>query len=582
MLSAADAGIRDITFLHMQYRGMIDVKGGDDKPLIKPWLSLDGKAAPLGELCWNRLNWWIPTFNASTSGIVIRGTILSPIGERGFIYRLSLTNSKSSPISLSSGLSGSWASCSHRINEDKSIEAKKYVYHSNWNNGIVFDLKNDITIFSFAPMASHSSNVAYTLNGDSIEYTITCDLTLEPGENQAIDFFWGFGFEEVASTTSAKEMMRQGYNYELKKTLDWLEKRSHRFKNALLDDIYNLNLFFNLFFSTGVTLDTEEFVLVTSRSPRYYVSAAYWDRDSLFWSFPSILQSDDEYARMMLEYVFTKQIRNAGIHSRYIDGTVLEPGFELDELCAPIIALHQYITKTNNREYLREPYIQKGICSLLKTLKEKKHPTIDLFETFLQPTDDMHVYRYLTYDNVLVWRSLKYVAELFDGILDHKMLSEIAHLADCVRNAIREHCIKTKQGKRLYAWSVDLDDNFDIYDEPPGSLQLLHFHGFCENEDEVFSNTVDVIRSSDYAYSFADSKINETGCPHAPHPWVLSIANSLLYGRIEHCLGILSEIKMDNGIACESVDENTGECVTGAAFATCAGFLSYAIRKAMG
>lgn len=37
---------------------------------------------------------------------------------------------------------------------------------------------------------------------------------------------------------------------------------------------------------------------------------------------------------------------------------------------------------------------------------------------------------------------------------------------------------------------------------------------------------------------------------------------------------------MDNGIACESVDPETGESRTGDAFATCAGFLAYAIDRA--
>lgn len=38
--------------------------------------------------------------------------------------------------------------------------------------------------------------------------------------------------------------------------------------------------------------------------------------------------------------------------------------------------------------------------------------------------------------------------------------------------------------------------------------------------------------------------------------------------------------KLDNGVACESVDEFTGESRTGDAFATCAGFLAYAIDTA--
>ena len=39
-------------------------------------------------------------------------------------------------------------------------------------------------------------------------------------------------------------------------------------------------------------------------------------------------------------------------------------------------------------------------------------------------------------------------------------------------------------------------------------------------------------------------------------------------------------IDMDNGIACESVDPVTGECRTGAAFATCAGFLCHGMKVA--
>ncbi len=39
-------------------------------------------------------------------------------------------------------------------------------------------------------------------------------------------------------------------------------------------------------------------------------------------------------------------------------------------------------------------------------------------------------------------------------------------------------------------------------------------------------------------------------------------------------------IEMDNGIACESVDPVKGTCTTGAAFATCAGFLCHSMKIA--
>lgn len=91
-----------------------------------------------------------------------------------------------------------------------------------------------------------------------------------------------------------------------------------------------------MFFSTGITLDTEELVLVTSRSPRYYVSAAYWDRDSLLWSFPAILDADPDMVPKKCSPMYLADSAETLVSiPRYIDGTVLEPGFELDEARCP-------------------------------------------------------------------------------------------------------------------------------------------------------------------------------------------------------------------------------------------------------
>lgn len=127
----------------------------------------------------------------------------------------------------------------------------------------------------------------------------------------------GPGLEEVSAVTSARELQRRGWDWELRRSLAWLAQRSLDLGDEALTRLYNTNLFFCIFFSTGRTLDTEELVLVTSRSPRYYVSAAYWDRDSLLWSFPAVLDADAALAREMLGYVFGRQRRNIGVHSRF-------------------------------------------------------------------------------------------------------------------------------------------------------------------------------------------------------------------------------------------------------------------------
>ncbi len=579
-INEQNAAIEDITFLHMGLKGLVDIRGDEQQPLMRPFVKIGRQEQPLTNLFWQRKGYWVPTFNARCGALAVLGTILAPVNERGFIYRLTYKNTSDTELTAQLGLVGRFASAWHCINEDKQLNGTKKGYHSNWNHSIVLDFTMGSALFSLAPMASREVYSDFTAANDAIDYTLSCEITLKPAEEQTLEFFWGIGFEEVASCTSAKEMLRQGWAYEYTRTLKWLKQRAKDFNDDTLNQIYNLNLFFNLFYATGVTIDTEELVLVTSRSPLYYVSAAYWDRDSLLWSFPAVLNADEKHARAMLDYVFTRQIKNVGVHSRYIDGTVLEPGFELDELCAPVLALAAYFKATGDAQYLKQEHIVKGINHILAVLEEKKHPSIHLYETFLQPTDDMHIYRYLTYDNVLVWRILKDISAMFADILPQKLLCELSAQADRVQHAIFAHCVKTEKGKRIFCWSTDLDGHYDIYDEPPGSLQLLAFRGFCQQDDEVFQNTVELIRSGDYQYSFAGFPIAEIGCPHAPHPWILSVANSLILGRKEHCRDILSKTNMDNGIACESVNEVTGECETGAAFATCAGFLAYAIHYA--
>lgn len=574
----SDGAIEGISFLHMGAKGMIEMCGTPDYPLLKPFFQLDQKEISLTDLRWSKLHSWIPSFQMSAEDMEIEGLILAPVDERGFGYWLKVKNTgHNAEIRL--GLKGNWAETKHSINESKPILCEKNLYQSGWNHCCVMDVRPGLSLFAFAPIYTETPEQcpvrsSFRKKGGEVNFCIELKAMVPTNDSVEYCFWFGLGFEEVAAATSAKEMLRQGYEKELAKTGAWLQDRERSVGDPRLDELLNQNLFFSFFFGGGKTLDTEEYVLVTSRSPRYYVSAAYWDRDSLLWSFPAILLADAETAKEMLRYVFSRQIRNVGIHSRFIDGTLLEPGFELDELCAPIIALLRYVEQTNDTAILHTPWIMDGVAHIVKRLKTKRHPQIALYETFLQPTDDLRVYPYLTYDNVLVWYSLHLLAVYYPEY------SYLADEAKAIKAAIKEHCIKEKDGKKMYAWSVDLTGNWDVYDEPPGSLLLLPHYHFCTYEDAIWKHTEEIIRRKDYPYSFSGCPIEEIGCPHAPHPWVLSIANSLLSGKQEQAGKHLALCKLDNGIACESVDEYTGESATGDAFATCAGFLAYAIDTA--
>ena len=567
-----DGAIEGVTFLYMQVKGLLEIRGKDG--LIRPYVELDGQRLPLCPV-WSREHCWIPRFVSEEQKLRFTCTYLTPVGERALVLRLSVQNQSAEPRAVRFGTDGQWNQTLHEVNETTELTEGREAYESGWNHMFIFSQKPGLPLFAFAPCVADPQQFAEIdqqarWNRSDFAYDIYRETVLQPGETAVLDIPWGVGYEGVAASTSAKELLRQGFDAVYDRTVRWLSAREKPLADPKLHELLNTNLFFAFFYASGRTVDTEELCLMTSRSPRYYVSAAYWDRDSLLWAFPAILTVDAAYAREILTYVFTRQARNFGVHSRFIDGTMLEPGFELDELCAPVIALDRYVEKTGDTAFAARPFVRDGLEEILRRLTAKKHPSVPMYETFLQPTDDMHNYIYLTYDNALVCYALRALAKLLNR-------PELAEEAERTRRAVYEHCVKEQNGRPFFAWSVDLNGHFDIYDEPPGSLLLLPFYGFCEESDPIWQNTAAMIRDESYPLSFAGHPIAEIGCKHAPHPWILSICNSLLSGHADSALLHLSRTPLDNGVACESVNEDTGLCETGEAFATCAGFLSYAL-----
>ncbi len=165
----------------------------------------------------------------------------------------------------------------------------------------------------------------------------------------------------------------------------------------------NRNFLFTELYAWGRTIDTEQLVGVTSRSPRYYVSAASWDRDAMLWASPLFLTSMP-MARDALEYALSTQLRNTGTHSRFIDGVVLEDGFQLDEAAGPILALASYINRTNDTAFLSAH--TSALARLRDGLIQRFDPATGLYSSLQDSQDEFQKRPFLTYDNALVWRAL--------------------------------------------------------------------------------------------------------------------------------------------------------------------------------
>lgn len=557
-----DLSLDSFNVLSMSQRGIIEFRG---KPLLSASLCIDGRTPSFSKPSMER--YWVPSMEGESGSCHVCQRLLAPFGIKGFVQMFTIQNDGDSASSFQASVSLRLDQVLHTVNESKAFEGSVNIYDSSWSGKPCLDIRSGFPIMAFACLDDGD----WTWSHDASSMNGRCEGSLEAGQSLTLGVCWGFGFEEVAAVTAAKEILRLGIKRVLSDAYERLDSLIIRKPDPRLERLLNSNLLYCMHFAVGRTLDTEALICVTSRSPRYYVSAAYWDRDSLLWAFPAILKADSSLALEMLEYSFKTQGRNVGIHSRYIDGTVLEHGFELDELMAPIIALDQYISATEEEALLKQDWVTSQLKRIIQILARKHDCSCGLYETFLQPSDDMHTYVYLTYDNALVYKALCILGKWdFDG-KGELWLKRAGELM----TSIERHCIKDS----MYVWSVDGKGNYDIYDEPPGSLLLLPLLGITSIDDPVYRKTAARILDPSYEFSFASYPFGAIGCKHAPHPWVLSLANQVKVLGDRYALEKLLKAPMDDYIACESIDENTGTCATGSAFATCAGFLASALME---
>jgi GH15 family glucan-1,4-alpha-glucosidase len=302
----------------------------------------------------------------------------------------------------------------------------------------------------------------------------------------------------------------------------------------------------------------------------------------MLWSFPGLLDIDPALAREALNYALTIQLRNTGTHSRFIDGVVLEDGFQLDEAAAPIVALASYMRATNDMAFLTAH--RDALPPLRDRLLGRFDPQIGLFSSLQDSQDEFQKLPYLTYDNALVWRALGELAMLFERLKDPASAADLTRRAKALHAAILAHAVvATAPGATgpIFAAATD-GKNYVLSDIPPGSLLKLPLLGFIAESDPLFVRTYAWLHSPNYKYSYSSKQFGLPGSYRLPLTTSWVIADELLLQRShERALSILLASPWDGGIISEGIDPDTAQMdVAGRAFATAAGYVAHAICSA--
>lgn len=589
-VSIINGGVDDIGFMHSSLRACVEMHGSDNFPLLKPVVRIDGEELFNKDIDAKLDSYWIPEFTVSSSIACVTHTVFAPLERRGFVSFITIRNVSETEINCEAGWQGCWEQSCRVANISKPINGSKHAFISSWRDGVpVLELRGQIAMFALALVCDtptpvnfydqdkkRSSDGFVTYEG-SVYYDLIQKYTLEPGEEINIPLYVGLGTQEVSAIASAQEMKMQGWQRMLEHLKTWLAKHEIDTSDEYYKHLINVSSFYNYFYSQAITLDNEKFVLTSARSSANKFCASYRDSDAMTWSLPAVLQINWPQARKMLICAFTTQLPNVGVHSRFIDGTVLEPGIKLDHLCAPLRALYTYVELTGDKSILFDRRVQTGVNTIQQILAVQRHNKVALFETLLLPSGEPSKYPYVCYSNVLVWRALRDISHVYGLIRDLDRADEANKLAIKVKNAIMNNFIVGGPFGETFAKAIDLEGGYELGDDPVGSIQLMSHLGFCSPDDKVFNRTVAWINSEFNPFCEANDISDANGVELS----VFRVINGLFTSHKNEALNFIRQVEFDNMIACSGVKDGKSRVVSSRAFATCAGYLSFALRFAL-
>ena len=590
-IHASDGALSSFNTISMQKRGLLAVTGESSHPVMQPYFAADGKPVAFLNPAWELIEYWIPTAHLSVDGLELTLTYCAPPGSRAAFLRIMLKNTRAQAVQATLGLRASFGMLSRVTYVPVALRGQRTVSQAPWvSPGEVFSYIAQDTEFAWSvihPGSQGQTTIPPLSAAPAVDASRTASVA--PGETMESLFVLGAGVEEFSAAHNAKALRelldREGADKVLDEAAAWCRKRTRTTGQTGLDLLMNRNFLFTEFYAWGKSIDTEQTIGVTSRSPRYYVSAAYWDRDAMLWSFPALLDSDPRLARDALEYALTTQLRNTGTHSRFIDGVVLEDGFQLDEAVAPVVALASYMEQTNDDDFLRAH--REAVLTLRDKLLARYDERTGLYSSLQDSQDEFQILPFLTYDNALTWRALLGLSALFSRLGDAAAAGAMTKRADALHAAILAHCISNAAPGAdgpVFASATDgasttVGSHFAFTEIPPGGLMRLPALGFVPETDPVFARTYRWLHSSNYKWSYSDLPYGLPGSYRVPFTTSWSVADhlSLNAGR-EKALKILRASEWDGGIITEGVNPETGRMdLAGRAFATAAGYVAHAI-----
>ena len=563
MIDCQNGAIKNINVVSLSNKALVELRG--EQNLFEPHFFKEGKEIEIEKIDASKERYYLPRLDFFLKGgIRVRGRIFTDLEEKGVIYYFE----SSEEIEIFLFFDLKYISLL-RFNSHK-ISIKKKITREKWLGNPICNIFSSKVSLALALGGEKNFKIDVSKEKIILQLKISCQ--------DKNCFYIAANYDQDGASATLIHLKRKGYERIYQEFIDWLEQKTIPYpKDPVLETRLNENLFFNYFYSVAKDMESDKYLVLTSRSPRYYVSGAFWERDAFLWSFPAVRLICSQLYQHLAREMIILHSKNSGNHAHYIDGTVLYPGFELDE------AASYFILLDSMEDYPTDEILINALEKVFRRIEREYDSQTGLYKTFLLPSDDPAEYPFVLIDNVILWRGLQHFKEVLlkKGKIEKAKLIE--QKIQNIYEGIYKYLVKKIDGKNMFLWSTDGKGKFRLYNDPAGNLGTLCFYHFVSKENPIFQNTINYYYSSKYAYCFKNAEINELACDHHPRtPSGLGLCGSILNPLLQDkALQWLKKADMDYGLLSESFDKNSGEAKTGVGFASGCGYLAYSLYHAL-
>ena len=600
-----DASVQRINVLHGGRSALLEwssAAGLEDGPgLMRPVVLRGGMPIPTGPFRHERIDRWVPQYHAEPfPDLYVRMTVCAPgghdAGVRGGVLHFELENRATIEQTLQVGIEGEWRWSNALIVSTRPLSEPNSIVRGAHDDGVALVLGGEpagaaLGLRIGGGVATYEGagddGVYRTLapgaritaaNGEPIRYRVLGEVRLKAGGRARVALFAGAAAEQDGALATAAHLASAGATRLVREARLELARLIRRSDDVALSELLNRNLIFNYYGAVARGIDDDHIYALSSRSPQHGPTAVTNEREALLWTMPALCETDPPLARELLLRAFEQLSDRPGHAVRYLNGGVLTPGVALHQLCAYGIAADHYIAATDDRTVLEEPAVQDAIRDLDDLIFARLHADIFLASTDVLPSGDRADQPYSTYDNVMLW--------LFVRALERTWtFSEpprLQHATEEIASAIWSRCTVDVEGLQVLAYTTDLERDATVYDDPLGSLRLLPFHEFCTMDDPVWTETVALLRSQRYPLWHGARPYPGHAARREPdHVVLASVCADLLADRPADALALLQRLPLTDGLACDAFDPDTGRPARGPHAAAAAGFLGWALTRAL-